>query len=116
MPEWLERVKGLFGARTPPPTDPSAAGGEQPVVTTAPGYGPQPAPPPTPQKWHEYLYAAVPAMLLAAGAGLALLTQVIGPWAFLGYLLVAVSPVVWMLQRVEKKINELIEATRGRRR
>ncbi|MGL4464499.1 MAG: hypothetical protein ACRDD1_17425 [Planctomycetia bacterium] len=58
---------------------------------------------------------AVPLSMLLCGALLSGCTELIGPWAALGYALLALAPVVYWLQRIEQRLAELIEVESKKR-
>jgi hypothetical protein len=76
------------------------------------------APPPAaaPPKFADTVISLTPISVFGAGLLLTLFAERLGNWAVLGFLLVAVSPVLYFLRRIELRIIELIEATKSKRR
>ncbi|WP_145254648.1 hypothetical protein [Planctomycetes bacterium Pan216] len=53
-----------------------------------------------------------PLALLVIGILLSVFTTQIGPWAFLGYLFIALSPILHALQRIERRLIEIRDQAR----
>lgn len=56
----------------------------------------------------------VPTTMLTCGALLTAFAELIGVWGVLGFLLLAASPVVFWLQRVERRLGEAVEELKRR--
>lgn len=67
---------------------------------------------PETRTWIESFVRPAPLAMLVVGGILASFTELIGPWAFLGYLLLATAPLVYLLQRIERRLVELLQQRR----
>lgn len=65
-------------------------------------------------RWVDSFLQPAPVAMLVVGALLAAFTELIGPWAILGYLLLAVAPILYWLQRIESRLVELRRELRNR--
>lgn len=66
----------------------------------------EPTPAAAPTALVEALLAPLPLAMLIAGGLLTIFTELVGTWAILGYLLVTLAPVVYWLQRIERRLAE----------
>jgi hypothetical protein len=66
-------------------------------------------------RWTQIVELGVPALMLVIGLLLTVLAELIGLWGILGFLLLVGSPVVFWLQRVERKLGEVIDELRRNR-
>lgn len=56
----------------------------------------------------------VPITMLVAGGLLAGFAQLIGSWAFLGFVLIPAAPIVYWLQRVERQLGDIADELKKR--
>lgn len=68
---------------------------------------PEPAPPHAPT-WHDTILGGLPLGMLISGLLITACSQLIGVWAILGYLLLVASPIVYQLNRIEKRLVETL--------
>ena len=61
------------------------------------------------RRWRQIIELGVPTGMLVIGALLTACAQLIGVWGLLGFLLMAVSPVVYWQQRVERQLREMTD-------
>jgi hypothetical protein len=108
MPEWLDRLKQLVK----PASKANAAEYERPEELDRP----QTSTPPAPQAFMDVLVALLPAALLGAGLLMTIFAERLKTWAVLGYLLLAAAPVTYFLHRIERRLAELAELWRQRKR
>jgi hypothetical protein len=66
-------------------------------------------------RWSQIIELGVPTTMLVVGGLLTALAELIGLWGVLGYLLLVTSPVVFWLQRLEKKMAEVVDELRRNR-
>jgi len=76
-------------------------------------------PPTTPVKTSLSLAAALwrlgPYVVLGIGLAMTIFAERLGSWAFLGFLLLASSPILFALRRIEELLRELIDINKLRR-
>ena len=109
MPEWLDRLKQLIK----PAATASSGDLERPDELDRPPTATAPAPSPT---FIDTLLALVPVALLGAGLLMTVFAERLKTWAVLGYLLLAAAPVTYFLQRIERRLAELADLWRQRKR
>jgi hypothetical protein len=66
-------------------------------------------------RWNHIIELGVPASMLVIGLLLTCLSELIGLWGLLGFLLLVTSPVVYWLQRIERKMAEVADELRRSR-
>jgi Flp pilus assembly protein TadB len=74
-----------------------------------------PPPPAVPRPWYAWLFDALPLVMLAVGlllAGICAHFSQTVVWAVLGFVLIGVSPCVWYLQRIDRRMEEWIALQR----
>jgi hypothetical protein len=117
MPLWITKLRNKvlggksdsIGNGAPPPSE---ALREQ----ATPAEKPAPPPPAATPKFADTLVALTPISVFGVGLLLTVFAERLGNWAVLGFLLVAGSPLLYFLRRIELRIVELIEATKSKRR
>ena len=105
---WLDRLKEFIPTRAPaaPPDDSALLHG--PPAPDAPAES-APARIPTYLKWAASVRLYFPLGMFVIGGMMSACTQLIGTWAFLGYLLLVTAPIVYQLQRVERALDRVYE-------
>ena len=66
-------------------------------------------------RWAHIIELGLPASMLVIGLLLTVLAQLVELWGILGFVLLAASPVVYWLQRVERKLGEVADEIRRSR-
>jgi hypothetical protein len=110
MAAFWEKVKGVF-------VKPAKAEDEREPTSPEPRE-PMEKPPPAPvviPSFFETAYKMLPHVVLAVGTLLTVLAERIGNWAVLGFLLFASAPILFVLQRIERRLQELNETMKKRR-
>jgi hypothetical protein len=101
---WINKVRE-FVSRTKELTGPERELDRRESSTREPRPRLEPCQPP-PSTWVDTLLDGVPLAMFIVGAVLSACTELIRAWAILGYLLLTVSPVVYWLRRIEKRLAE----------
>ncbi len=112
MPAWLDRFKEAARAVLPGAAAPNAAAAPAVEDSAAPE---PPAAPETPN-FLATVAKLAPAVLLGIGGTLTLFAAQIGNWAALGFMLLAAAPIVYQLQRLERRLQELVELQKRRKK
>ncbi len=66
-------------------------------------------------RWAQIIELGLPASMLVIGLLLTALAELVELWGILGFVLLAASPVVYWLQRVERKLGEVADEIRRNR-
>jgi hypothetical protein len=66
-------------------------------------------------RWKTIVETGVPMGMLVIGSLLTVFAELIGVWGVLGFLLVAASPIVYWMQRLERRMREMTEEIRKNR-
>lgn len=66
------------------------------------------------RRYRQIAETFVPITMLVAGGLLAGFAQLIGSWAFLGFVLIPAAPIVYWLQRVERQLSEIATELKNR--
>lgn len=117
---WVSKIRRLIPVgRTEEDDEVLATSGE---VAAANDGTVKPAAPPTaesapsaagePPPWLTMVVDQTPYIMFVVGVLLSACAQLIQVWAFLGFLLIACSPIVFWLRRLEKRLRELTEAVK----
>lgn len=116
--KWVSKVRRLLpGSSSPEQDEPEEVREAVAELRNSASKPPAPKEEPSvnhPPPWMTMFIQQIPTSMLVIGLLLSACAQLISVWAFLGFLLVAASPIVYWLRRVEKKLDELIEVTRKR--
>lgn len=96
LADWWEKIKPLIPNREEATTQARRTNYDLPAEK-----------PPEPT-WIDNFVRPAPIAMLVVGGLLTIFTELIGPWAFLGYLLLATAPLVFWLQQIEKRLAEIL--------
>ena len=101
-------VDAVIRAAPPNPNQQTqnAAGGKENPATP---------PAPEPRKWYDWMLDSIPYCMLFTGillAGICVNFEKTVIWAFFGFMLIAVSPVVYWLQRLDRRMTEWMNLQR----
>ena len=110
MPGWLDRLKDA--ARSVLPTPPAPA----PAADAPEALGDDAPDAPETANFLNTVAGLAPLVLLGVGLALTAFAPLVGNWAVLGFLLLASAPVVYQLRRVERRLKELVELQKRRRK
>ena len=110
MPAWLQRLK--TAARNVLPASAPAPAGEpaEDAPATEPPEAPESA------NFMTAIARLLPVVLLGVGGTMTLFAAQLGNWALLGFMLLAAAPVVYQLQRVERRLKELLDLQKRRKK
>ena len=110
MPEWMDRLKDAARAALHRADAPAA------TAAAAEDNGAEPPDTPETASFLATVAKLLPAVLLGVGAALTLFAAQLGNWAVLGFLLLAAAPISYQLQRLERRLKELVDLQKRRRK
>jgi hypothetical protein len=109
MSNWWTSIKGLVVKNK---------SNEPPAVTPLEREVPERTPQPTayvPPSFSQTMVRMIPHSVLGIGLAMSIFAERLQQWAVLGFLFLASSPILFALQRIEKKLQELIDVMKKRR-
>jgi hypothetical protein len=113
MPGWYNQLKDrVFGGSKPLP--PPGDEAPPPPVSRVPEKSvavAKPAPTLTSALWRLGPY-----IVFGVGLAMTIFAERLGSWCWLGFMLLATSPILFALRRIEDLLRELIETTKISRR
>ncbi len=107
MPNWLNKVRELLPARLKQSIGAIEATDDRAEDDLAPSG--TASGPPASESWASIFRRAIPLAMLILGGLIAACTELVGLWAILGYLLLASAPIVYLLQRIEATLMEILK-------
>ena len=112
MPSWFDQMRQrILGPRTTVVEPVDEAPGQSNYRETAPTTTPVK----TPLSLAAALWRLGPYVVLGIGLAMTIFAERLGSWAFLGFLLLASSPILFALRRIEELLRELIDINKMRR-